>query len=73
MASAFVLRLFWRLERLAQAVVDCHPNIDNIIPLSQVKMNFIFKMMDFVLKMMNFVFKMMDFVFKMINLTTSSL
>lgn len=30
-------QLYWRLERLAQAVVDCHPNIDAVIPLSQIK------------------------------------
>ena len=30
-------QLFWRLERLAQAVVDCHPNVDAVIPLSQMK------------------------------------
>lgn len=30
-------QLFWRLERLAQMVVDCHPNVDAVIPLSQMK------------------------------------
>jgi hypothetical protein len=30
-------QLYWRLERLAQAVVDCHPNVDAVIPQSQIK------------------------------------
>lgn len=30
-------QLCWRMERLAQAVVDCHPNVDTVIPLSQIK------------------------------------
>jgi hypothetical protein len=30
-------QLYWRLERLAQAAVDCHPNVDAVIPLSQIK------------------------------------
>ena len=35
--------------------------------VSEITMDFVFKMMDFELKMMDFVFKMMKFVFKMMD------